>query len=108
MEPAALEFFQRILETPSPSGYESPIQQIVRDYVGDFADEVTTDVHGNVIAVRNPDAPLRLMLAGRRDVIEAWHEKGGVKTIEVTFAVSRTAGVRSAGRFRAPPGWWCL
>ena len=63
MEPTALEFFRTILETPSPSGYESSLQQIVRDYVADFADEVRTDVHGNVIAVKNPDAPLRVMFA---------------------------------------------
>ena len=69
MESTALEFFRRILETPSPSGYESPAQQIVRDYVADFADDVRTDVHGNVIAVRNADAPLRLMLAGHCDQI---------------------------------------
>jgi endoglucanase len=69
MDPDALAFFERILETPSPSGYESPLQQIVRTYVGDFADDVTTDVHGNVMAVRNPDAPTRIMLAGHCDQI---------------------------------------
>ena len=37
--------------------------------VADFADEVTTDVHGNVIAVKNPGAPLRVMLAGHCDQI---------------------------------------
>ncbi len=69
MESTALEFFKKALETPSASGYESPVQQIVRDYVADCADEVRTDVHGNVIAVRNPGAPLRLMLAGHCDQI---------------------------------------
>ena len=43
-------------ETPSPSGYEQPVQKIVREYVAGFADEVTTDLHGNVIAASNPDA----------------------------------------------------
>jgi endoglucanase len=65
----ALQFFQRILETPSPSGYESPLQGMVREYVAPFADEVRTDVHGNVIAVKNPDAPFKLMLAGHCDQI---------------------------------------
>ena len=40
MDQQALEFFKRILETPSPSGYEQPVQQIVREYASDFADEV--------------------------------------------------------------------
>jgi endoglucanase len=37
--------------------------------VSDFADEVRTDSHGNVIAVKNPGAPLRVMLAGHCDQI---------------------------------------
>jgi len=69
MNSESLDFFRRILETPSPSGYERPVQQVVRQYVSDFADEVTTDVHGNVIAVRNPGAPVRVMLAGHCDQI---------------------------------------
>jgi endoglucanase len=69
MDPAAHEFFKTVLTTPSPSGYESPLQQIVRDYVGPLADEVRTDLHGNVIAVKNPGAPLRVMLAGHCDQI---------------------------------------
>ena len=69
MEQTSLEFFQRTLETPSPSGYESPIQDVIRQYAGDFADQVSTDVHGNVIAVKNPAAPLRVMLAGHCDQI---------------------------------------
>lgn len=69
MEAAALDFFKQILETPSPSGYESPLQQIVRDYVDGFADEVRTDLHGNVIVVKNPDSPLRVMFAGHCDQI---------------------------------------
>jgi endoglucanase len=69
MDSAPLDFFKTLLVTPSPSGYERPIQDVVRRYVGDFADRVTTDVHGNVIAVKNPDAPLRVMLAGHCDQI---------------------------------------
>lgn len=69
MDPKALEFFQTILETPSPSGYESGLQRIVRDYAAGFADDIRTDLHGNVIVVKNPDAPLRVMLAGHCDQI---------------------------------------
>jgi len=69
MDPSALAFFERVLETPSPSGYESPLQQVVRTYAADFADEVTTDVHGNVMVVKNPGAPRRVMLAGHCDQI---------------------------------------
>jgi tetrahedral aminopeptidase len=69
LDSTALGFLRTILETPSPSGYESGVQQFVRDYAKDFADEIRTDLHGNVIVVKNPDAPLRVMLAGHCDQI---------------------------------------
>ena len=49
MNAESLAFLRRLLETPSPSGFEQPIQQVVREYVSEFADHLTTDVHGNVI-----------------------------------------------------------
>lgn len=69
MEAAAHDFLKQLLHTPSPSGYEGPIQAVVRQYIAPFADRVTTDVHGNVVACKNPDAPLRLMWAGHCDQI---------------------------------------
>jgi endoglucanase len=69
MEAAAKDFLLRLLTAPGPSGYERPIQEVVRAYVRDFADTVQTDSHGNVIAAKNPDAKLRLMFAGHCDQI---------------------------------------
>jgi len=69
MERPAKKFFKDILETPSPSGYEQPVQEIVRKYMAEFADDVRTDLHGNVIAGANVDAPLRVMFAGHSDQI---------------------------------------
>jgi endoglucanase len=69
MESAAFEFLEKLLNTPSPSGYEQKIQQVVRDYVAPFADEVRTDLHGNLIVVKNPEAKFRVMLAGHCDQI---------------------------------------
>ena len=84
MEPKSHDFFKQLLETPSPSGYERPVQELVRDYAGGFADEVRTDVHGNVIACINPGAPLRVMLAGHCDqiglVVTHIDEKGFIYT----------------------------
>src|SRR3954468_23331201 len=73
MEHTSHEFLRALLETPSPSGFEQPIQQVVREWARPFADEVTTDRHGNVFATRFPegrpaDAP-RIMLAGHCDQI---------------------------------------
>jgi len=69
MESQAHEFLKDLLLAPSPSGYEQPAQAVVRNYVKDFADQVTTDVHGNVIVVKNPSAPVRVLLAGHCDQI---------------------------------------
>ncbi|NBW86108.1 MAG: M42 family peptidase [Planctomycetia bacterium] len=69
MEPAARDFLFRLLETPSPSGYEQPIQRLVRDYLTPLADTVTTDSHGNVIGAANASASTRMLLAGHCDQI---------------------------------------
>ncbi len=69
MDPKPLKFFEDLLSTPSPSGYEQAIQDVIRKYAKTFADTVTTDYHGNVIAAKNPDAPIRVMLAGHCDQI---------------------------------------
>jgi tetrahedral aminopeptidase len=73
MEDHSHAFLQRLLETPSPSGFERPVQDVVRGWARDYADEVRTDRHGNVIAVRHPagrgDHAPRVMLAGHCDQI---------------------------------------
>lgn len=76
MHDASHAFLKDLLATPSPSGYERPIQDVVRSWASKFADEVRTDRHGNVIAVRRPgrgkiegrETP-RIMLAGHCDQI---------------------------------------
>lgn len=69
MDAQSLDFLKKLLHSPAPSGYERPIQDVVREYVGGFADNVKTDLHGNVIAAVNPDAKRRVMLAGHCDQI---------------------------------------
>jgi tetrahedral aminopeptidase len=69
VEPASFEFLKTLLLTPSPSGFEGPIQNEIRRYVEPFADEVRTDWHGNVIAAVNPQGTPRIMLAGHCDQI---------------------------------------
>lgn len=69
MKQDAKEFLQKLLDTPSVSGFEQPVQALVRERVKGFCDDVHTDVHGNVIARRNADAPFRFMLDGHADEI---------------------------------------
>ena len=60
---------EKLLSTPSPSGYEQAVQKVVREFGEEFADEITTDVHGNVILAKNPAGSPRVMLAGHCDQI---------------------------------------
>ncbi|MGV3486942.1 MAG: M42 family metallopeptidase [Planctomycetaceae bacterium] len=69
MDPQALDFFRTAIETPSPSGYEQPVQRLVRDYISPHAAAVQTDVHGNVIASAGDSNGPRLLLAGHCDQI---------------------------------------
>src|SRR5260370_42612831 len=66
---ASFTFLQNLLQTPSPSGYERPVQDLVRAWAHPYADEVRTDRHGNVIAAVHPEGQPRIMLAGHCDQI---------------------------------------
>ena len=62
-------FLKALQETPSPSGFEQPVQRIVRKRMRPFAGSIETDVHGNVIVGLNPKGSPRVMLAGHCDQI---------------------------------------
>src|SRR6056297_599441 len=63
------EFLQAAITTPSPSGYEEPIQKLIREYLASHTSDVSIDVHGNLTAsVGDVDGP-KLMLAGHCDQI---------------------------------------
>ena len=68
-------FLKSLLETPSASGFEQAIQEVVRGWARHYADEVRTDRHGNVLAIRYPGGKpgggdsQRVMLAGHCDQI---------------------------------------
>ena len=69
MREASYEFLKKLLETPSPSGFETSGQRVWLDYVSQFADEVSSDAYGNCIAVVNPKGSPRVLLAGHSDEI---------------------------------------
>ncbi|HEY0867887.1 MAG TPA: M42 family metallopeptidase [Fimbriimonas sp.] len=69
MRTASLDFLKAIVNVPSPSGFEERAAEVYRGYVEPIADEVRTDVHGNVYAILNPQAEMKVMLAGHMDEI---------------------------------------
>lgn len=70
MEESDFSFLKELVETPSPSGYEQPAQRVLRRALEGIADELRTDVLGNLIArIAGPMGAPRVMIAGHCDEI---------------------------------------
>ena len=69
VEEKSLLFLKKLIETPSPSGFEQPVQKIIREELKESAGYIKTDVHGNVIAAKNPEGRPRIMLAAHCDEV---------------------------------------
>ena len=62
-------FLKLLVETPSPSGYEQPAQRVIKKQLDGVADNLRTDVMGNLIADLKGEGGPRVMLAGHCDEI---------------------------------------
>lgn len=69
MNQESLDFLATLIGTASPSGFEWGIQSVLQNRMKEYCGDVRMDVHGNVIGVINPSAPLRVMLSGHCDEI---------------------------------------
>ncbi len=69
MREPSLQFLRTLVNTPSPTGYESRGQRVWLDYAAQFADETFSDAYGNCVAVLNKGGTPRLMLAAHADEI---------------------------------------
>lgn len=69
MQKESLRFLRDLISIPSPSGFEAGVQAVVRRRMQTYCDETRLDVHGNAIGIINPQAPIRIMLAGHCDEI---------------------------------------
>jgi tetrahedral aminopeptidase len=67
MNESRIEYLRRLISSPSPSGFEQPIQEVIRTEIRQYTDVVRTDVHGNVIASLNPEGSPRVMLTAHCD-----------------------------------------
>lgn len=65
------DLIQKLVETMSPSGFESPIRQVVRTEVEPLSDQVRVDKLGNLIATKGDAHPqgLKIMLVAHMDEI---------------------------------------
>lgn len=69
MKKDALSFLQELVHSHGSPGFEENVQEVFRRRVGGVADEMTTDVMGSVVAVKNPGKSVRIMFDGHADEI---------------------------------------
>jgi endoglucanase len=69
MREKSVKFLQSLVNTPSPVGYETRVQRVWLDYVGQYAEETFSDTYGNCVAVLNKGGGPRIMLAAHADEI---------------------------------------
>lgn len=80
MDQPAREFFDQLMTTPGVSGFEKPVQDVVRRFAAGFSSEIRADLHGNVMVGVNSGAETRVMLAGHADqigLIVSWIDDNG-------------------------------
>lgn len=63
------DFLRNLLNASGTSGYEQAVQSVVREFARTCADDVTTDVHGNLLATVNPDGSPTILLDAHCDQI---------------------------------------
>ncbi|NLK50781.1 MAG: M42 family metallopeptidase [Candidatus Cloacimonetes bacterium] len=69
MEEKHLKFFRDLVSAPSPSGFEAPAQKVARAFMAPYADEITSDINGNLIAFKKGSGKLKVMVVGHADEI---------------------------------------
>ncbi len=68
---AQIRLLERLCNTCAVSGDEGPVRAIIREQIEPYADELTVDVMGNLLAVRKGagEKRLRVMLAAHMDEV---------------------------------------
>src|SRR5271165_6767928 len=70
MNSEAKQFLFKLLDTPSPTGFESEGQKVWMNYVGRFADSLDNDSYGNAWAtLTGEESSARIMLEAHADEI---------------------------------------
>lgn len=64
------ELIKKLVETYGPSGFEDQVRQLIREEVEAYADDITVDAMGNLIAHKSGDGSgLKVMIAAHMDEI---------------------------------------
>ncbi|MCX7877139.1 MAG: M42 family peptidase, partial [Ignavibacteria bacterium] len=62
-------FLKSLVNTPAPSGYEDPVQEIWKKEVSSFCKDIRRDIHGSLTAVINAGKDKSLMIVGHSDEV---------------------------------------
>ena len=68
----SIEFLEKYLNNPSPTGYEWEGQKIWMNYLKPYVDEFITDTYGSAVGVINPEADFKVVIEGHADEI-SWY-----------------------------------
>jgi putative aminopeptidase FrvX len=68
---ASLKFLENYINNASPTGFESPGQQMWLDYIRPYIDSHIIDTYGSVVGVINPEAKYKVVVEAHADEI-AW------------------------------------
>lgn len=64
-----IDFFQTLINTPSPTWFESTGQKVRLEYIKHYVDTSYTDSYGTAVAVINPDAKCKVVIEAHCDEI---------------------------------------
>ena len=111
----SLDFLERFMKCSSPSGYEVEAAKCYREYLKPYCAEVRGDVLGNSIAVLNPKAKFKVMLAGHYDEIGFqivyisdegllyFRPNGGIDTLNIPASILTESSLSFLGLGIQPP-----
>lgn len=68
----SIDFLEKYLNNPSPTGYEWEGQKIWMNYLKPYVDSFITDTYGTAVGVINPEAPYKVVIEGHADEI-SWY-----------------------------------
>ncbi len=65
----SVNFFEKLLNTPSPTGFEYTGQKVWLDYIKPFVDETYVDTYGTAVGIVNPGCDYKVVIEAHADEI---------------------------------------
>lgn len=65
----SISFFENLINTPSPTGFEYTGQKVWLDYITPFVDETFVDTYGTAVGIINPGCDYKVVIEAHADEI---------------------------------------